>query len=285
MARTESDAADRLRITANEPYAFGYGTNNTPNIANTGIVAANSVAELDITGAFTVNDPLRVYGASRIKALDMTGAANHLKNALDLGKCTALRELNLQAAQGAGSTGWWLSIGSCRQLRKLNLRYQSQAKTGSNTSTALDLSNQTKLEDLDARGTKVQSITFAKGAPVSYARMPATITTLRLEYLPKLTNAGLTLESYGNVRTLIFDSCPNLNWESLLSRCANADRLRITGIDREDDGTWLNKFMAIGGVDADGNSTDTCALVGTVRLTRYIDEEQVSAHVRTLSPS
>ena len=274
MARTESDAADRLRITANEPYAFGYGTNNTPNIANTGIVAANSVAELDITGAFTVNDPLRVYGASRIKALDMTGAANHLKNALDLGKCTALRELNLQAAQGGGSTGWWLSIGSCRQLRKLNLRYQSQAKTGSNTSTALDLSNQTKLEDLDARGTKVQSITFAKGAPVSYARMPATITTLRLEYLPKLTNAGLTLESYGNVRTLIFDSCPNLNWESLLSRCANADRLRITGIDREDDGTWLNKFMAIGGVDADGNSTDTCALVGTVRLTRYIDEEQ-----------
>ena len=274
MARAESDAADRLRITANEPYAFGYGTNNTPNIANTGIVAADSVAELDITGAFTVNDPLRVYGASRIKALDMTGSANHLKNALDLGKCTALRELNLQAAQGSGSTGWWLSIGSCRQLRKLNLRYQSQAKTGSNTSTALDLSNQTKLEDLDARGTKVQSITFAKGAPVSYARMPATITTLRLEYLPKLTNAGLTLESYGNVRTLIFDSCPNLNWESLLSRCANIDRLRITGIDREDDGTWLNKFMAMGGVDADGNSTDTCALVGTVRLTRYIDEEQ-----------
>ena len=159
-------------------------------------------------------------------------------------------------------------------MRKLNLRYQSQAKTGSNTSTALDLSNRTKLEDLDARGTKVQSITFAKGAPVSYARMPATITTLRLEYLPKLTNAGLTLESYGNVRTLIFDSCPNLNWESLLSRCANIDRLRITGIDREDDGTWLNKFMAMGGVDADGNSTDTCALVGTVRLTRYIDEEQ-----------
>ena len=286
MARAEADAADRIRITANEPYAFGYGTNNTPNVANTGIVAADSVAELDITGAYTVNDPLRVYGASRIKALDMTGSANHLKNALDLGKCTALRELNLQAAQGGGSTGWWLSIGSCRQLRKLNLRYQSQAKTGSNTSTALDLSNQTKLEDLDARGTKVQSITFAKGAPVSYARMPATITTLRLEYLPKLTNAGLTLESYGNVRTFIFDNCPGLSWETLLSRCANADRIRVTGIDREDDGTWLNKFMAMGGVDASGNSTDTCALVGTVRLTRYLDEERyqrVCAHFPELN--
>ena len=207
MARTESDAADRLRITANEPYAFGYGTNNTPNIANTGIVAANSVAELDITGAFTVNDPLRVYGASRIKALDMTGAANHLKTPWISAMQRSPANSTFRRHKG-GSTGWWLSIGSCRQLRKLNLRYQSQAKTGSNTSTALDLSNQTKLEDLDARGTKVQSITFAKGAPVSYARMPATITTLRLEYLPKLTNAGLTLESYGNVRTLIFDSCP-----------------------------------------------------------------------------
>lgn len=274
MARSASDAADTVRITANETYAFGYGTNNSPNIANTGIVAGGAVATLDITGAYTVNDPLRIYGASRARVLDLTGAANHLKNALDLGKCTALRELNLQAATGGGSTGWWLSIDNCRQLRKLNLRNQAQAKTGGSTSTALDLTNQTKLEELDARGTKVQSIVFAKGAPVTVARMPSTITTLRLEYLGKLTSSGLTLESYGNVRTLIFDNCPGINWETLLSRCANVDRLRVTGIDREDDGTWLNKFMSMGGVDSSGNSTDTCALVGTVRLTRYIDEAQ-----------
>lgn len=274
MARGASDAADTLRITANETYAFGYGTNNSPNIANTGIVDGGAVASLDITGAFTVNDPLRVYGASRIKVLDMTGAADHLKNALDLGKCSVLRELNLQAATGGGSTGWWLSIDNCRQLRKVNLRNQAQAKTGGSTSTALDFTNQTKLEELDARGTKVQSIVFAKGAPVTVARMPSTITTLRLEYLSKLTTSGLTLESYGNVRTLIFDNCPGIGWEALLNRCTNVDRLRVTGIDREDDGTWLNKFMAMGGVDASGNSTDTCALVGTVRLTRYIDEVQ-----------
>lgn len=274
MARSASDAADTVRITANETYAFGYGTNNSPNIANTGIVAGGAVATLYITGAYTVNDPLRIYGASRTRVLDLTGAANHLKNALDLGKCSALRELNLQAATGGGSTGWWLSIDNCRQLRKVNLRNQAQAKTGGSTSTALDFTNQTKLEELDARGTKVQSIAFAKGAPVTVARMPSTITTLRLEYLSKLTSSGLTLESYTNVRTFIFDNCPGINWETLLSRCANVDRLRVTGIDREDDGTWLNKFMAMGGVDASGNSTDTCALVGTVRLTRYIDEAQ-----------
>ncbi len=286
MARAAGDAADTLRITANEPYAFGYGTNNSPNIANTGIVDTGDTATLDITGAYTVNDPLRVCGASRIRILDMTGAAGHLKNALDLGKCSVLRELNLDAPQGGGSTGWWLSIGNCRQLRKLSLRNQTQAKTGGSTSTALDLTAQTRLEELDARGTKVQSVNFAKGAPVTIARLPGTLTTLRLEYLSRLTNGGLTLETYGNVRTFIFDNCPGIGWEALLNRCSNVDRLRVTGIDREDDGTWLNKFMAMGGVDAEGNFTDTCALVGTVRLTKYIEQsryEQMCAHFPELN--
>lgn len=164
LSRSSDDTADTLKITAGEPYAFGYGTNNSPNIAGTGIVDEGDTATLSITGAYTVNDPLRVYGASRMRVLDMTGAADHLKNALDLGKCTVLRELNLQSA-ATGSTGWWLSIGSCRQLRKLNVRNQAQAKTGGSTSTALDLTSQTKLEELDARGTQVQSVTFATGAP------------------------------------------------------------------------------------------------------------------------
>lgn len=164
LSRSSDDTADTLKITAGEPYAFGYGTNNSPNIAGTGIVDEGDTATLSITGAYTVNDPLRVYGASRMRVLDMTGAADHLKNALDLGKCTVLRELNLQSAT-TGSTGWWLSIGSCRQLRKLNVRNQAQAKTGGSTSTALDLTEQTKLEELDARGTKVQSVTFAKARP------------------------------------------------------------------------------------------------------------------------
>lgn len=214
-----------------------------------------------------------------MRVLDMTGAADHLKNALDLGKCTVLRELNLQSA-ATGSTGWWLSIGSCRQLRKLNVRNQAQAKTGGSTSTALDLTSQTKLEELDARGTQVQSVTFATGAPLVKAYLPGTLATLRLEYLPKLTAANLTLETWSNVRTLIFDTCPGLDWETILNRCANIDRLRVTGIDREDDGTWLNKFVNMGGVDAEGNSTDTCALVGTVRLTKYLDEDTYAAYTR-----
>lgn len=57
LARTAADTPDVLKITANEVYAFGYGTNNSPNIGNTGIIKKDAAASLSITGAYTVNDP------------------------------------------------------------------------------------------------------------------------------------------------------------------------------------------------------------------------------------
>lgn len=273
MSRSVSDPADTLKITAGEVYAFGYGTNNSPNLGGTGMVDAGKTAELRITGSYTVNDPLRVYGASRMQVLDMTGAADRLKNGLDMGKCAVLRELDLQSGT-AGSTGWWLNTGSCRQLRKVNLRNQRQAKTGGSTSTELDFSNQTKLKELDARGTQVRSVSFAKGAPLTSAKLPGTLAVLKLEYLRKLTTDGLALEDWSNVRTLVVDGCPNISWETLLSRCTGVERLRVTGISKTDDGTWLKRFANMGGVDAEGNATETCALVGTVQLTKYVEKEE-----------
>ncbi len=276
LSRATSDEADVIKITANEVYAFGYGTNNSPNIANTGIIEGGETAELSISGAYTVNDPLRVYGASRIKVLNMTGAADHLKNGLDLGKCSVLQEINLQSS-GSGSTGWWLVLSACRSLKKLDVRNQQQAKTGSSTSKEIDLSNNTKLEYLDARGTQVESVNFAQGAPVATAYLPSTIKTLRLEYLAQLSEDGLTLESWANVETLIFAGCPLLDWQTILGKCTGIKRLRVTGVDMEGDGTLLADLMETGGVAADGSYTDTCALVGTYRLTQYPTDEEMDA--------
>lgn len=278
LSRTASDAADVINITANEIYAFGYGTNNSQNIANSGIINGGDIATLSIAEAYTVNDPLRIYGASRMKVLDMSGAADHLKNGLDLGKCEVLRELNLASA-GTGSTGWWLVLSACKALKKIDLKNQSQAKTGSNTSTELDLSNQTRLEYLDASGTKVQSVNLAQGAPIATLILPATLATLKLEYLSQLLTSGLTIEGFDNVETFIFSGCPGLDWQTLLAKCVNVKRVRVTGIDIEDDGTLLDKYLTAGGVDADGNYVDTCSLVGTYNLTRYVDDETFAAYV------
>ena len=285
VSRAANEAANTVKIVGNEEYAYGFGTINNPNEYNSGIVPAGTEATLTIDGARTINDPIRLYGASRMVSLDMRGIADNIKNALDLSFCTNLREFNMSSL-GSGSTGWYLMLTACKQLRTINLHGQLQAKTGSATSTELDLSHQAKLQTLDVGGTEIQSVIFAKGAPVISVSLPGTIRTLRLEYLPSLTMAGLTIAGYSNVTSLVFDTCPNLDWETILSRCTNLERLRVTGIDREDDGTWLNSFMSLGGVDSEGNATTTCALVGTVRLTKYMEPEtyaEMTAHFPELN--
>lgn len=277
MARAAADTPDTVRIVGSEVYAFGYGTNNSPNIANTGIVNPGDDALVSITGAYTINDPLRLYGASRIKTLDMTGAPSHLKNGFDLGKCTMLQELDMSVPQGKSpSSGWWLSISSCRSLRSLNLNGQANAKTGGSSSTTLDLSAQPRLEFLDARGVNITGVTFAKGAPLTEAHLPGTITNLRLEYLSRLTMEGLTIASGASIRTLVLDMCPLLDVEALLNLCPNVTNIRITGVDRDDDGTWLRSISSLGGVDAEGSFVDYCAIVGTVRLTKYPSDEELT---------
>ncbi len=276
VSRTAADADNTIVVEGNEQYAYGYGTINHPNEYNTGIIEAGERATLTIGGARTINDPIRIYGASRMTLLDMSGISDNVKNALDLSMCTALRELDLSSMK-TGSTGWYMVVNNCKQLRRLNLNGQAQARTGSSNSTELDLSNQIKLQWLDAGSTEVQSVVLAKGAPVTYAKLPSTLKTLRLEYLPKLEESGLVMEGTAQVETIIFDSCPLLNWETIAAACPNVKRLRVTGIDREDDGTWLEQWMSMGGIDATGNVTDTCALVGTVQLTSYLNEDKYAA--------
>lgn len=279
MNRTTSDEADVIKITGSEIYAFGYGTNNSPLIGSTGIVEGGIEVSLKITRAFTVNDPIRLYGASRMQKLDMTGAADHLKNGFDLGKCEVLKELNMESTTG-GSTGWWLVLNACKSLRRVNLRNQQQAKTGSNTSKELDFSNQTKLEYLDARGTLIESVNFAKGAPVAQVYLPSSLKTLKLEYLSMLTLDGLYIEDYSNISTFIFEGCPNIDWISLLDKCTNIKNIRVTGIDMEGDGSLLSKYLHAGGIDAEGNFINEGGFVGSYRLTRYIDEDLYNEYVR-----
>lgn len=279
LNRTTSDTADVIKITGSEVYAFGYGTNNSPLIGSTGIVEGGVEVSLSITRAFTVNDPIRLYGASRMVKLDMTGAADHLKNGFDLGKCEALKELNMQSSTG-GSTGWWLVLNACKALRRVNVRNQQQAKTGSNTSKELDFSNQTKLEYLDARGTLVESINFAKGAPLTQAYLPASLKTLKLEYLSLLSQEGLYIEDYTSINTFIFEGCPNIDWIALLDKCTNIKNIRVTGIDMEGDGSLLSKYLLVGGIDAEGNFVNHGGFVGSYRLTRSVDNEVFNEFVK-----
>lgn len=273
MSRQAVDAVNTIVLTSNELYYFGYGTNNAPHLQASEEAEKDETVTLLFQNAFTVNDPIRIYGASRIAELNMQGAADNLTGDLNLNKCKVLRKLDIRT-DGNGSTGWCLVLDQCRQLVEVNLYGQANAKTGTLSSTELDFRNQTLLETLDARGVNVQAVLFAQGSPLTTAKLGGNIQTLRLEYLPLLTMSGLTLQNWRTVKTLRFSGCPNLSWETLIDRCVAVERVRIEGVNLEDDGTILNRYKSLKGVDASGNAVDYCALVGTVQLTYYMEDEE-----------
>ncbi len=275
MSRRSGEAANSIVVKSNELYYFGYGTNNAPHLQASQMAGKGETVTLVFENAFTVNDPIRLYGASRIAELNGRGAANNLTGDMNLNKCKVLRKLDLQTS-GTGSTGWCLVLDQCRQLEEVNLYGQANAKTGTLSSTELDLRNQTRLTTVDARGVNVQAVLMAQGCPVATAKLGSNIQTLTLEYLPKLTMAGLTLENWQTVKTLRFSNCPHLDWQTLIGRCTGVERVRIEGINVTDDGTLLNRYKNLKGVDASGNAVDYCALAGTVQLTSYMDDDDLA---------
>lgn len=262
----------KIRITASERYFFGYGyTSGTPHESAVLAEDTGSQVELTLDTDLIVNDPQYIYGASRIMGLDLTDVSHAILQTLNLNNCSALRTLDVSCGQ-TQTTLNALLVNGCRNLRTLNM---TGLKSGS--FTGIDLSNNTKLETLKAGKTALTGVNFAQGAPLTSVTLPATLQTLELRYLGKLTTGGLTLEGTSNINRLVVDNCPGVDWQTLHARCGNVKYLRVTGIDMEGDGSLLASLMQTGGVDENGGNVESCRLVGTYRLTRYVDDEEYEA--------
>ena len=264
----------KIRITASERYFFGYGyTSGTPHESAVLAEDTGSQVELTLDTDLIVNDPQYIYGASRIMGLDLTDGSHAILQTLNLNNCSALRTLDVSCGQ-TQTTLNALLVNGCRNLRTLNM---TGLKSGS--FTGIDLSNNTKLETLKAGKTALTGVNFAQGAPLTSVTLPATLQTLELRYLGKLTTSGLTLEGTSNINRLVVDNCPGVDWQTLHARCGNVKYLRVTGIDMEGDGSLLASLMQTGGVDENGGNVESCRLVGTYRLTRYFDDETYAAYI------
>lgn len=262
----------KIRITASERYFFGYGyTSGTPHESAVLAEDTGSLVELTLDTDLIVNDPQYIYGASRIMGLDLTDVSHAILQTLNLNNCSALRTLDVSCGQ-TQTTLNALLVNGCRNLRTLNM---TGLKSGS--FTGIDLSNNTKLETLKAGKTALTGVNFAQGAPLTSVTLPATLQTLELRYLGKLTTSGLTLEGTSNINRLVVDNCPGVDWQTLHARCGNVKYLRVTGIDMEGDGSLLASLMQTGGVDENGGNVESCRLVGTYRLTKYKDDEEYEA--------
>lgn len=264
----------KIRITASERYFFGYGyTSGTPHESAVLAEDTGSQVELTLDTDLIVNDPQYIYGASRIMGLDLTDVSHAILQTLNLNNCSALRTLDVSCGQ-TQTTLNALLLNGCRNLRTLNM---TGLKSGS--FTGIDLSNNTKLETLKAGRTALTGVNFAQGAPLTSVTLPSTLQTLELRYLNKLRTSGLTLEGTSNITRFVVDNCPGIDWQTLYARCTNVKYLRVTGIDMEGDGSLLASLMQTGGVDEEGGNVESCRLVGTYRLTRYVDDETYAAYI------
>lgn len=280
LTRSASQAASRIVITSADEYYFGWGTNNNAKLGTSARVLEGEQCTLSISRALTVNDPIRIYGASRMRGLDLTGASSVLSGTMNLNQCRALRVLNAHVPAGgkASSSAWNFSLSSCAQLRSINVNGQTQASTAG-TQGSMDLSGQPLLQSLDAGGTNLQSVTLCKGAPIASLTLPKTITTLSLQYLQQLTDEGLVLEGTDGIVSLTVEQCPKLGWQSLLARCRGVKTLRIVADTASGDGSELLQLISdgVGGIDDQGAAVDKPVVQTEYRLTLLRDDTEVAA--------
>lgn len=262
----------KVRITASERYYFGYGyTSGEPK--QSGVLAedTDSVVELTLDTDLIVNDPQYFYGASRMLGLDLTNVSHAIVGTLNLSNCVALRVLNISCS-ATQKTMNALLIDKCRNLRELNL-------TGLQSSnfTSMDLSFNSKLEIFRAGKSALTGVSFASGSPLAVAVLPATLQTLELRYLNRLSNDNLTLEGTNSINRLVVDHCALIDWQNLLASCISVKYLRVTGIDMEGDYLFLSGLQKYGGVDENGANTSRCNLLGEYRLNIVIENEELAS--------
>lgn len=256
-----------LKITAAERFCFGYGmTNGDPTVS--GLRANGQGDEITLTFSqnLIVNDPQNIYGASRIQGLDLTNVSHAIVGTLNLNKCLRLRTLDASCSEGQ-TTLTNMIVENCRNLRSLDV-------SGLNGLSSLNLANNKKLETFDGATSKLTNVIFAQGGKLSAAKLPATIQTLELRYLQELAPDALTFAATPAVTRLVVDNCPLIDWEALLTRCPSTTYLRVTGINTSGRGELLRKFLTMKGVDENGNNVNTCRLVGTYQLTKYLPEAE-----------
>lgn len=275
-----------IAITSADEYYFGWGTNNQKKLQTSPCVLAGEVATLRLSIKLAINDPIRIYGASRIRELDLTNSCSVFAGQVNLSQCKALRVLKAQAiaANGGASSSLSFNLAGCSQLREVNVNGQRQVSTAGSGS-GFDLSSQSLLTKFDGGGTLLQSVTFADGAPLTTAILPESLTSLSLKFLSRLTNGGLTLEGTQNIATLIIEECPGLDVAVWMSKCRNTKSVRIVADVLKNDGSDLLDLLNrnVGGIDDSGAAVNKPVVRTRYELTQIYEAETIDAMLDGIS--
>lgn len=267
----KSQGLTTMQVTAGDEYFFGWATQNGGTRQYEQVLSGKTIT-LRFEDAISQNDPIRLAGASRMRKLDLGTTAPFMQGSLNLAGCKILEEL-IAPTTSANPTPWYMMLRACTTLKRIDLTGQRAVSgTESSGATSFDVSNQTSLAELLLSGTAVQSVRIAEGAPLVKLTLPSSLRQLRLRSLPLLEMSGLVVADWSSINSLDFAHCAKLDYNVLLEKMTNLERVRIEGIDIKGDDTLLKRLMSVKGLDARGSAVEYCSLVGRYQLTKYIDD-------------
>lgn len=272
-----------MKVTAAEPFYFGYGyTNGSPTQSALKAEGEDSVVTMTVADTLKVNDPQNIYGASKMKVLDLSNIASKLVGQINLSKCRNVQKIDLSCisdtTEEINSAINGVVIGDCINLMDINVN--GMMSTAFNT---LDLSKCRKLKTVIAGKTLLTGITFAKGVKLVKAVLPSTLQAFELKNSTTQTGAIQIISEdsdngYGNITRLVLESCPSFDWITWIQNCTSLQFMRVTDIYTYGNGDILTEIYRrnIGGVDGLGNNViGKCYLTGTYQLTKEMDENEL----------
>ena len=200
-------AGQKFTITAGTDMDYGYGINNVARASN---ITLDEDATHTFTTEETVNrgDPIRIYAAPNIKGLDLSAMTDRLAvvtidNVFDASLGTKFKELIIGNSVKENTTVEDISgITRAEKLEYLDVRNMKGL-------TSLNLSNQKNIQYVDATGSNIANIEFAKGAALQTFKMPIAMQTMRLEQLPYLSSV-VSENNFMTLRTIVVKNCPYL---------------------------------------------------------------------------
>lgn len=268
----------RFTLKATEPYYFAHGmTAREPEESGLRATAAEETVTMTYAKQeWRINDPQLIYGADRMGEIDFSGIVDVVTGGLNFSPARKLKRLNLEAANGRGNDGISeLTFTACTALEYLNIK-----NVRGNGLRTLDLTNNKRLQYLDASGTRFTSLELANGGAIRTLKLPASLTALKLRNLTHLTAENLTLERAESITSLWLEGCPLVEWKGLVRSLPNLTRIRIVGINERGSSATLLALMTKGmvGLDEYGGAVQTCSLVGVYQLTTYLPDEEFARY-------
>lgn len=232
----DTPAGQQFTITSGYKMNYGYGVNDEPR--ETGIpLNIGDSHTFTTTEVLNVGDPVRIYGAPNIKALDLVPVANRisilsLSEVYDdnLGTCLT----NLQLGSDTTVNNEVTTISGLKQAKRLELI----DIRGFKKLTSLDLSEHPYIKEVRASKSGISSISLAKGSPLSVLSLPSTVTNLTLDQHSMLSYSNITFDDIRTIKSINVKDCPSVsnnfdfiyNWFSTKTTASNECSLVMNNV-------------------------------------------------------